>query len=178
MNQIHLKKNGTLVYNQQATENDPLTYLGFKVEIEDGCSLRSFFQMLDRYDLLTRLNPFLEAYMAQFHSCAPNGCHTKEIDSIELGKTIEMIGFPGDPRVETYVSLGGRRDGEVVDIQALWLDSLLDVEVRLGKLTHVVFGDAIDTFEYDTVFNLFEFIDGIAWQLSFHNMPRECRISF
>ena len=178
MNQIHLKNNGLLVYNQQPVENDPLIYLGFKVVIENDYTLRSFFQMLKRYEILAQLNPFLPAYMAQFLSCPDSRCRTDDIDHIELGRTIEMIGFPGDPRIETYVSLSGRRDAEIVAIQALWLENLLDMGVRLGKLKHMIFGDQIDTFEYDTVFNFFEFIDGISWQLSFHNMPAECKVSF
>ena len=178
MNQVHLKNNGLLVYNQQPVENDPLIYLGYKVAVENDYSLRSFFQMLERYEILAKLNPFLPSYMKQFCLCPKSRCRTDDIDHIELGKTIEMIGFPGDPRIETYVSLTGRRDRETVDIQALWLENLLDMGIRLGKLKHVIFGDQIDIFEYDTIFSFFDFIDGISWQLSFHNMPAECRISF
>ena len=48
--------------------------------------------------------------------------------------------------------------------------------LRLGKLRHVIFGDLVDSFEFDTFFNLFELIDGIAWDLSFHNRPRACQL--
>jgi hypothetical protein len=48
--------------------------------------------------------------------------------------------------------------------------------VALGKLRHVIFGDRADRFEFDTVYTLFEFIDGIAWALSFHNAPEQCGI--
>ena len=48
--------------------------------------------------------------------------------------------------------------------------------VRLGSLRHVVFGDSVDVFEFDTVFTLFEFIDGIAWELSFQNTPITCEL--
>ena len=178
MNQIHLQKSGLLVNSQQPVENDPLIYLGHMVAIEKDYSLRSFFRMIARYEILSKLNPFLPVYMKQFCLCPDKQCRTDAIDHIELGKTIEMIGFPGDPRVETYVSLAGRRDGETVDIQTLWLENILDMGIRLGKLRHVIFGDRIDTFEYETVFSFFEFIDGISWQLSFHNMPVECKVSF
>lgn len=177
MNQIHLKNNGLLVYDKQPVENDPLIYLGYMVAIEEDYSLRSFFQMLERYKILSNLNPFLSVYMEQFCLSPGSRCRSADIDHIELGKTIEMIGVPGDPSIEIYTSLTGRRDGEAVDIQALWLENLLDMGIKLGKLRHVIFGDQIDTFEYNTVFNFFEFIDGISWQLSFHNMPVECRIS-
>jgi hypothetical protein len=32
----------------------------------------------------------------------------------------------------------------------------------------------MDVFEFETVFTLFEFIDGIAWELSFHGTPDAC----
>jgi hypothetical protein len=53
---------------------------------------------------------------------------------------------------------------------------LLDTKVRLGKLRHVIFGDQVDVFEFDTVFTFFELIEGIGWELGFHGTPRECQI--
>ena len=46
----------------------------------------------------------------------------------------------------------------------------------LARLKHIVFGDKVDIFEFDTVFTLFEFIEGIAWELSFHVAPTECAL--
>jgi len=178
MNSVHLRNDGWLIRNRQPVESDPLIYLGHSVDLESGYTLRSFFQMLGRYGILARLNPFLPPFIEQFLACAGIGCRSDGIDHLELSKTIEMIGFPGDPNVEMYTSLSGRRGNETIDIKPLWLEYLLDMTVKLGKLKHVIFGDQVDTFTYDTVFNLFEFIDGISWQLSFHNMPSECRISF
>ena len=48
--------------------------------------------------------------------------------------------------------------------------------VKLGRLKHMVLGDQVDIFEFETVFSLFEFIDGIAWELSFHDIPESCEI--
>jgi hypothetical protein len=56
------------------------------------------------------------------------------------------------------------------------LENLLDLPVKLGRLKHVIFGDRVDIFEFDTVYTLFEFIDGIAWELSFHGTPKQCEI--
>ena len=55
-------------------------------------------------------------------------------------------------------------------------EQIFDMPVRIGKLKHVVFGDKVDVLEFDTVFNLFEFIEGIVWQLSFHRSPKECAL--
>jgi hypothetical protein len=40
----------------------------------------------------------------------------------------------------------------------------------------VIFGDNIDTFVFDTVYTLFEFVDGVAWQLGFQGAPEVCHI--
>ncbi len=87
-----------------------------------------------------------------------------------------MIGFPGEPRLEIYHSLCGVRGAENLEIKSFHLESLLDMPLKLGVLKHIVFGDKVDMFEFDTVFNLFEFIEGIIWELSFQGTPKECAL--
>lgn len=178
MNDIWLKNDGQLVCKGETVEKDPLRYLSYKVLLEKTCTLRSFFRMLEKYELLVQLNPFLPMYMDQYRLSPESGCRYGGIDYVELTKTIEMIGFPGDPKIEIYMSFQGVHVNETADIRQVWLENLLDMDLQLGKLKHIIFGDAIHTFEFDTVFTLFELIDGISWQLSFHNMPVECKISF
>jgi hypothetical protein len=87
-----------------------------------------------------------------------------------------MIGFPGEPRLEIYNTLCGVRGEKTREIKSLHLESLLDMPLKLGVLKHVVFGDKVDVLEFDTVFSLFEFIEGIIWELSFQGTPKECAI--
>lgn len=176
MNRILLRKEGTILYGRQAITKNPLRFLGYRVELEPFYTLRDFFQLIDQYRALADVNPFISSYMEQYHVCPKSGCRYDGIDHIELNRTVEMIGFPGRPNMEIYVSLHGIQGTRQVEIQSLGLTNLLDLELKLGKLRHVVFGDTVDTFEFETVFNLFEMIDGIAWELSFHNLPKECRI--
>jgi hypothetical protein len=82
-----------------------------------------------------------------------------------------MIGFPGEPRLEIYRSFTGQCEGKSVQIKDFQVDMLLDMQVRLGKLKHVIFGDQVDVFEFDTVFTLFELVEGIGWELGFHGTP-------
>ena len=87
-----------------------------------------------------------------------------------------MTGYPGNPGMQIYVSFQGRSGRDQGDIKSFWLEHLLDLPLVLGQLKHRVFGDELDSFYFDTAFNLFELIDGICWQLSFHNLPDQCRI--
>jgi hypothetical protein len=176
MNRVELRADGHLAAKAAIIADDPLAYLGCQLELEPGASLRSVFRMLERYPLLARLSAFLGDLLTQYRKCPQQGCRCADIDHLEFGKTIEMIGYPGDPRLEIYLSLSGRSGGDTIDIRPYALESLLDMEIRLGILKHVIFGDRVDTFQFDTVFNLFEFIDGVAWELSFHDMPKECQL--
>jgi hypothetical protein len=154
MNAVTLKKDGALNLNGKTVATDAIDLLSCQIVLEDVYTLRSFFKMLNKYTLLAKLNAFFPSYMDQYHSCPEQGCDAGLLDYLEFGKTVEMIGVP-DKRQ---------------------LASLLDLPLKLGKLKHIVFGDRVDIFEFDTVYTLFEFIDGIAWQLGFHATPEQCEL--
>ena len=152
-----------------------LNILSFRIALEEGYSLRSFFQMLDQYKLLVDLNNFFPTYTEQYRNCPSEGCTAEAPDYLEFSKIVEMIGFP-EKRLEIYNTFSGIHQNEGFQIRSLQLESLLDLPVKLGRLKHVIFGDPVDIFEFDTVFTLFEFIDGIAWELSFHVTPAQCEL--
>lgn len=176
MNTITLQPDGILQYGEGRIDGDPLPFLGFQVELGATCSLRSFFCMLDRYPVLVQLNPFTPSFLESFHDCPSSDCRVEGIMQLELLRKVEMTGFPGDPGMNIFISFEGRGDDGGFDIKPFWLEQLLDLPLALGRLKHRVFGDKIDDFDFETAFNLFELIDGICWQLSFHNLPETCRV--
>jgi len=175
MNAITLKTNGSIHYADKAVDAVRLDLLSCQIDLEEVYSLRSFFKMLDKYALFAKLNAFFPTFTEQVQSCPEQGCDTDLLDYLEFGKTIEMIGVP-NKRLEIYNSLFGVHVSENSEIKSMQLASLLDVPLKLGRLKHIVFGDRVDIFEFDTVYTLFEFIDGIAWQLSFHATPEHCEL--
>jgi hypothetical protein len=176
MNRITLTQDGSIVENSRIAEADPLVFLSFAVELGNDYSLRSYFRMFEKYALLTKLNAFFPSYLEQYRSSPKNNCVYDAFDYLEFGKTVEMIGFPGKPRLEIYHSLRGICGTETCEIRSVPLENLLDMPVKLGKLRHIVFGDKVDVFGFDTVFNLFEFIDGIVWELSFQGTLMACAL--
>ena len=176
MNKITLSVDGLIIDNGKVVQSDPLMVLGHKVELQEGYTLRSFFRMFERYALLAKLNVFLPDCIQQYLACRKCRCTSDSIDHLEFNKTIVMIGFPGEPRLEIYTALCGVRDKETCEIKSFRLENLLDMPFKLGLLKHRIFGDKVDVFEFDTVFSLFEFIDGIIWELSFQGMPQECAL--
>jgi hypothetical protein len=176
MDNVRLNIDGTIDAIRKGDQAALLACLARQVELASGYTLRSFFRMLDVYDALVHLNAFFPDLLDQFHRGPDRGCRVDGIDWLVLEKTVEMVGFPGEPRLEIYRSFNGWRGGESVPIKDFQVDMLLDMQVRLGKLKHVIFGDQVDVFEFDTVFTLFELVEGIGWELGFHGTPRECQI--
>lgn len=176
MDNIRLNTDGTIDQIRKGDHAALLSCLARQVELSPGYTLRSFFRMLDAYEALVHLNAFFPDLLDQFHRGPEDGCRVSGIDWLILEKTVEMVGFPGEPRLDIYRRFTGWCGEKSVQIRDYQMDMLLDTEVRLGKLRHVIFGDEVDVFEFDTVFTLFELIEGIGWELGFHGTPRECQI--
>ena len=172
---LSLKKDGTIYNKQGAVVSNVLNYLSYQIRLEKAYTLRSFFEMIDKYALLGELNSFFPTLIEQVLNCPEQGCDSEVIGHLEFSKTVEMIGYP-DKKLEIYSSVFGIHQNDAVEIRSLPLNSLLDLPFKLGRLKHVVFGDRVDIFEFDTVFTLFEFIDGITWELSFHVTPEQCEL--
>jgi len=176
MNTVQLEADGGLTSEGSRIADDVLTHLGEGLTLGEGCTLRSFFRMVDAHPDLARINRFLPSHQQQYESCPAEGCNSAGYKHLQFVKTVEMIGFPGSPRLEIYTSLKGCAGEETEEIRSSRLTGLLDLPLTLGRLKHIVFGDRIDVFDYQTVFTLFEFVDGIAWELSFHGTPQTCEI--
>lgn len=176
MNTVTLRSDGFLAQRGEAIQADPLVFLGHQVVLDRDYTLRSFFKMVEHYSVFGKLNAFLPECLQQYRSCPDGECVAPGVGHLELYKTVEMTGFPGEPRMEIYHTLCGVQETDTCEIKAFPLEQLLDMPVHIGKLKHVVFGDQVDVLEFDTVFNLFEFIEGIVWQLSFHRSPKECAL--
>ncbi len=176
MNTVTLQSDGTLIQHDQSVAADPLVVLGHQVELGRDYTLRSFFKMIERYPVFSKLNAFLPECLEHYRACPGGECVAPGVGHLEFYKTVEMMGFPGEPRLEIYHTLCGVQGQGTCEIKAFPLEQLLDMPVRIGKLKHVVFGDKVDVLEFDTIFNLFEFIEGIVWQLSFHRNPHACAL--
>ena len=176
MYQITLKNDGTILENNEPVKEEVLMFLGYRVELEAGYTLRGFFRMFEKYAMLAKLNAFLADCLQRYRACPADQCVGSGIEYLQFYKTVEMIGFPGQPRLEIYNTLCGVCGADTCEIKSFHLESLLDMPLTLGNLKHIVFGDKVDVFEFETMFSLFEFIDGIIWELSFQGTPKQCAI--
>ena len=176
MHSIYLASDGTIRAEGRAVERRALAYLSHRISLAHDYCLRSFFRMLNAFPVFVELSPFWPSLLSRADQSPGHGCWNDALETLQLTKTVEMIGFPGEPRLEIYISFHGLSGTEVHELRFMQLDQLLDMPIRLGPLKHVVFGDQVDVLTFETVYTLFEIIDTIGWELSFHGTPQTCEL--
>lgn len=177
MNAVELLADGGLRMENGENVSDALAALGARVLLEQGYTLRSFFLLLHQHPVLARLNGFYPEYLERYPSWPSQDCEPAGLAALVLARTVELIGHPGPPKLEIYTTFRGRdTTGADMEVKSYPVQTILDVPVVLGPLTHIVFGDRVDELAFETVFNLFEFQDSIGWQLGFHGTPTECAL--
>jgi hypothetical protein len=173
---ITLTPDGVLRTDRPIDKSNPIAHLGSRLILSPGCSLRAYFRMIERYPILEQINPFLPPNKKRFLAFPESNDFRNEQNRLVFSRTIEMIGFPGEPRIDIFFSLEAFVGNAPGDLKTIPMNFLVDLNLELGKLKHIVFGDPIDTIACETVYTLFDFIDGIAWNLEFHQTPEACRI--
>jgi hypothetical protein len=176
METVLLRPDGTMCEDGRPVTGDPLPLLGRAVKLGEDYRLRGFFRLLLAYPDLVRLSPFLPGFVEKYPGWPEKSPVPFGLDRLRLDKTVEMIGHPGPPRLEIYASLHGIADGETLEIKSHPVETLLDAPLALGSCLHKVFGDRFEDMAFMTVFSLFEFIEAISWQLTFHGSPMECAL--
>ena len=176
MNTATLARNGMILTEHESEAVEPLAHLASKVTLEKGYTLRSFLDMVRRYPVLKTLSIYIPNLQDECSQAPESGCRSDGLTHLELIKRVEMIGFPGEPRFNILCTLNGKYNDQEQELRLFQLDSLLDMPIKLGMLTHKVFGDSVNIMEFDTDYSLFEFIEGVAWEFGFQRFPEHCSI--
>ena len=90
MNCVSLQSDGRLQTEGHTAVQEALACLGHQVQLSDECSLRSVFQLLEVYPVLTRLGEFYPTLMEQYSQCPRSGCLWNDFNYLELAKTVEI----------------------------------------------------------------------------------------
>jgi len=176
MGKIFIDSSGNLLKKGQKQIGPVLKLLGNPIELDKAFTLRSFLLMIRRYPELKNLSEILEPLLEIIPKNDSVKNKINDIESLVFYKTIEILGFPGKPKLTVYNSLKGVIQKKTKDLKFFHPETLLDHTLTLGKLKHIVFGDKEDIFEYETVYTLFELVEGVAWELSFNFNPLQCSI--
>lgn len=176
MAELHLLADGSLLHEDRPLHGDPLGQLGSRLTLAPEVTLRSYFLCLNAYRDLIRVSPFLPGMLTDFATWPTQADPPREVSQLRLSRVVEMVGFPGEPRLDIYVSLGGFHGSKEVPIKPYPVEMLLGAPLDLGRVSHNIFGDPFSTMVFDTSFSLFEVVESVAWQLSFHGAPVECAL--
>ncbi len=176
MDRIFINPYGHILKKGQKESSPVLKFLGNTIELDKTFTLRSFFLMLNLYPELKQISDILEPLIKIATGHDGQGAKTDEIEALVFYKTIEIQGFPGKPKLNSYTSLKGVMNQTAKNLKFFHLETLMDHTLTLGKLNHIVFGDKEDIFRYETFYTLFELVEGIAWDLSFNFNPLQCSI--
>lgn len=176
MEKICLTKEGTILKKKMPVTSRVLSLLSHPIDLGPGFTLSSFFAMIRQYPELIQLSELLDTFLAMEDKAGKGFPRTLEIEGLVFYKTIAMRGFPGKPGIQIYNSLKGVKEGLFKPLKFFQMESLLEHELRLGELKHIIFGDGQDMFAYETFYSLFELIEGIVWEMSFSFNPKQCSI--
>ncbi|MFH1136877.1 MAG: hypothetical protein V1816_12435 [Pseudomonadota bacterium] len=176
MDSVTLKKDGAVIPDYDESGSSPLTWLGHRITLEEGYCLADFLLMLERYPDLTKLSVFFPELLERFRETWGRELPASGLEWLEFSRTVEMIGFPGPPSLEIYNSFYGLSGGLAGELKNHAFESLLVVPIRLGGVRHIVFGDRVDIYEFKTAYTFFEFLDGLAWELSIQGAPARCAL--
>lgn len=176
MEKIILTQKGFILKKGKPVDNNVFSFLSHIIKLEQGFTLSSFFAMVSQYPELIKLSQFLDTYLTMASASNGKFPKTREIDRLVFFKTISMKGFPGKPGIQIYNSLKGIKEDQTKALKFFQMESLLDHQLILGDLKHIIFGDGQDLFTYETFYSLFELIEGITWEMSFNFNPLQCSI--
>jgi len=175
---LQLKENGQIFKHGKLVTSPVFRYLSDTIMLDQNFRLISFFRVIKCYPELEQLSDLLTTLLSiALQSDEPGikpDIKLDEIDHLVFYKTISMKGFPGEPGIDIYNSLQGIKQDEPIGLKFFQIDSLLDHNLVLGKLKHIIFGDGQDSFSYETFYTLFELIEGICWEMSFNFNPKQC----
>jgi len=163
-----LKENGYITKNNNILEDDPdiLEFLQFPIKLEEGYTLRNFFEMIEKYTYLQYLNPYFNDYIEEYNFSPQSNCIHDNIHELALMLYITTIDDKDD--YEYYYNFCGidkNGDGYVLD--CIPLNKLLDIPMVIGKtiLNKSIIND-------DDVL-LWDLITEVIWELSFYGTTEE-----
>uniref|UniRef100_A0A6M3IZ76 Uncharacterized protein n=1 Tax=viral metagenome TaxID=1070528 RepID=A0A6M3IZ76_9ZZZZ len=167
MNDVILKKDGIISYNEDVVDvgKSFLKYLQYTIKLEEGYTLRSFFEMLVRYSNFYDLKPNFFPFTVEFLNSPKDGCISDYINYLIVDMTINI--FRDEHDYEHYYNLYGNDNKNYIPIDLIPLSDMLDIPLKIG-LTY------IDGIKYGNLeISLHDFVMEIMYELGFFETPEK-----
>ena len=177
------------------SELDILHFIREPVEIEEGFTLRHYFEFIKKWEILQIFDKFFPSFIKEYETtCRAPGFKMEydNVDYIILKKITERDRWeyaPGQCFINESIDISGvglleeddehtRKKGDVINyaIEFSSLDKLIDLEIRLETHKIRINEKDFSFTEYegeDVNITLFDFIKEVIWELSFIGTPEQ-----
>ena len=168
-----------------------LRHLAYPVDLEDGFTVRDWFQIVENYPTLQELDGFMEDYLQEYSKCPTSGCVDEKYKdfSIYFKKSVASNNWDNENwecDISIHVYAAQREaDPNVYGIEFWPLNECLDMPMKFldGEVARELwYLDKNDEKRMDksTLINpvkmnytLFDFITSYIYEISFFGLPGE-----
>lgn len=167
-----LKRKGIIVTRKQqedqwaekeANKDTVLSLLKFRIDLEEGYTLRDWFTMIINYPCLQAIDMFFESFIEEFNNCPKSGCYNSNMPFIKLSKIISIENSVANIRNDVT---GEPNWG----LDFTQLNTYVDTPLKLEEI-HLCEHDEVK--KYETDYTLWDIVQSIIWELSFYGTPEE-----
>jgi len=168
-----------------------LRWLSYSVELEDGFTVRDWFQIVENYPKLQELDGFMQDYISEYSKCPPSGCVNEKYKdfSIFFKKGVSTSNWDND-NLECDITIHvfaakSDDDPNVYGIEFWPLEESLDMPMKFldGEIAEENWyndfegkkrmGAKLSPRWVKVTYTLFDFITSYIYEISFFGLPGE-----
>jgi hypothetical protein len=174
-----------------------LAYLGMRTDIEEGFKVKHLFEILDNYPLLKKTNPYIDHFVDDFNHGNINPIKQSELTSINIQRLFTKESYKelksNDCACNAYIDIFGLDDNYKdpttrFSNSFVGLEELREADLNVLPGLHTIYSNfkskkykkltkkkkpAYLQIEFCTTYSLFEIIETIFWDFSFHGVKKE-----
>jgi len=168
-----IKKNSKIYKdNIELKDNeDILSFLDEEFVLEDGFTVKNYFELFNNYGMLINLDLFIPSYLEEYEKVRNNDVSSTSLTKIIIRKVFEFF----KDKLKSYVLVDGYSDSEnqIFAIDFMELSDLIHLKIEIAKASIVY--DDMSTKEFEYSLSFYNFIKSIIWELSFYGNPEQSR---
>ena len=164
------------------TDETIMFCLRYECIIEDGVTLRHLMQNVAYIeDLCSFIDKYSHAFISDFNKMLEIQSveQDKEIEFLQLSRYVIIYPYQHDDSFH-FCGIGHNDKGEEINwmIFGDYIDKIIDKPIILNENVEVVTVDVDETpseviCKYESSFSLFDVLNEIYWEISFHGSPEE-----
>lgn len=149
--------------------NNILNFLKYEIELEEGYTLRDWFNLIMNYSDLQKIDNYFDSFLEEFKSCPLEKCVSIDMLYLQIRKIIDIEILENE--MEVYNDFNGLDNKNVsLGLDFLPLDKYIDTPLKLEK---GLVSYKNNYKQYKISYTLWDILHSIIWEISFHGTPKE-----